>query len=312
MSHAVETMAYTNEVPWHGLGFHVADSLTAKQMLKAAKLDWRVEKQALFLQDGTEINDNFALIRPKDGTVFGIVGNKYVPVQNEDAFEFFKEFVEAGKAKMETAGSLKGGKYVWGLANLNSSFKMRNNDVVKGYMLVGVPHEPDKSLLFKMTSVRVVCANTLALALRDKGGEFRMPHRVEFNDKAIQRAKDGLGVAREQFGEFEKNARLLQSLKISRTDAIKLLAPIYQQENEVKDVLADFNDLANKRMRQLMGILTDAPGAEPDTAWGLLNACTYYCDHIASRTTDTRLTNAWMGKEARNKEALLETLLQMA
>lgn len=318
MSHEVETMAYTNEVPWHGLGEYVAEAPTAKQMLKLAKLDWRVERRPLFTpttagDNATQELDGFAaLVRDRDNKVLDVVGSRYIPTQNEDVFEFFKEFVEAGGAKMETAGSLKEGRYVWGLASLNASFKMKGNDEVKGYLLVASPHEQGKSLIVKFTTIRVVCNNTLTLALGRKGNEFRMNHRNHFDETMINRAKDTLGIARDQLGEFEDNARKLQKVKLTQKDCIRILAGVYQPDADMTKLISDFDDEATPRMKLAMDILARAPGAQPDNAWGVLNAVTYYSDHVASRTADKRLTNAWIGKTANQKEAVLETLLELA
>lgn len=312
MAHLVEHMAYTNEVPWHGLGFHVDGNMTPAQMLKAAKLDWRVDRQDMHLADGTKVKDFAALVRSSDNSVLDVVGSRYIPTQNEDVFSFFKEFVEAGGATMETAGSLRNGKHVWGLAKLNAGFKMRGNDQVNGYLLAASPHEQGKSLVIKFTTVRVVCNNTITLALRGKSAnEFRMNHRNEFNTDMMSKAKDVLGIAREQLGEFEENARKLQKTKMSRKDAIDILQPYFQASVEAKDLIADF-EKASPRMQTIMDILERAPGAQPDNAWGVLNAVTYYTDHVASRSADRRLTNAWLGKTANMKEAVLADLLELA
>jgi phage/plasmid-like protein (TIGR03299 family) len=213
---------------------------------------------------------------------------------------------------METAGSLRGGRYVWGLANLGKGFTLKNNDEVKGYLLVGSPHEQGKSLIIKFTSVRVVCNNTLTLALRGKGNEFRMSHRVAFDNDTMNRAKDVLGIARDQVGEFEKNAKTLQKIRISNNDAIKILAGVFAPDADVKELVNDFDANGTPRLKALMGAYSNAPGAEVGTGWGLLNATTYYADHMASRTPDKRLANAWLGKTANQKERVLDTLLQMA
>lgn len=304
MSHAVETMAYTNEVPWHGLGFHKAGGWkTVKSLIKDAKIDWTVDRRSIHTADGVEIEGFASLTRSSDQKILDIVGSRYQPVQNEQAFEFFKEFVEAGKATLETAGSLKGGKVVWGLAKLGTGFKLRGDDQVNGYLLCICPHEQGKSLVFKTTAVRVVCQNTLSMALREKGTEWRMGHRTAFDGVKIDQAKTALGIAREQIGEFEKNARILQKINLSLDDAIKILEPIYGSETKGAD---------SPRMKQLIDIYERAPGAQPGNAWGVLNAVTYYADHVASRTSDKRLTNAWIGRTALQKETVLEKLLELA
>jgi phage/plasmid-like protein (TIGR03299 family) len=321
MTAHVETMAYTNEVPWHGLGTKVDGKQSVKQMLKAAGLDWKVERRAMCLKvdtakgNGSNVGDEIpgfaALVRDKDNQVFDIVGSQYRPTQNEQAFEFFNEFIKAGKATMETAGSLRGGRYVWGLANLGTSFKLRGDDVVKSYLLCACPHQQGKSMIFKFTSVRVVCNNTLTMALGEIGTEHRHTHRSEFNDAAIEKAKDRLGIAREQMGQFEKIARKLQGTKLKREKIIDVLAPLFAPKIELKIIRDDFDANATPKLKDIMGALEKAPGAQPDNAWGVLNAVTYWADHMASRTPDKRLTNAWLGKTAVQKEKVLDALLEL-
>lgn len=314
MAHQIETMAYTNQVPWHGLGFSRPEGFkNVKQLLKDAKLDWNVDRRPMQLAGTTqEVPSFFALTRDSDDKVLDVVGNAYRPVQNAAAFEFFTEFVNAGGAQLETAGSLRGGKYVWGLANLNASFKMAGDDVVKGYLLVGSPHEQGKSLIIKFTTVRVVCNNTLTLALGRKGREWRMSHRMEFDNVSMENAKVALGIARDQMGEFESNARILKKIKVTQKDAIRVLANVFAPQANMKDLLADFDENGTPRLKRLIDVYEKAPGATPGDAWGVLNAVTYYADHVASRTPDKRLANAWLGKTANQKEAVLETLLNMA
>ena len=316
MPDEVETMAYTNEVPWHGLGTYVADAPSVERMLVLAGLDWEVEKRPIHLDIDGEyqpIERFYALTRDKDNKVFDIAGEIYTPTQNAEAFEFFTEFVEKGDATMETAGSLRGGKYVWGLANLKTSFTLKNNDRVDGYVLAVCPHEVGKSLIFKFTPIRVVCNNTLSLALSDRRNEFRMAHRKKFDEAAIAQAKDVMGLAREQLGELEANARKLQKMKLTDMDVItKILQPIYQPQIEIKELMEDFDANGSPRMKTIMDAYKRAPGADPGNGWGALNAVTYFADHLASRTTDKRLTNAWLGKTANQKNKVLDTLLELA
>lgn len=302
MTAAVETMAYTNEVPWHGLGTFKANGWkNVKSMLTDAGIDWKVNRSAMYTADGAEVEGFSALTRSSDGKVLDVVGGRYQPVQNEDAFEFFTEFVEAGKAKMETAGSLMGGRIVWGLAKLGTGFKLKNQDQVDGYLLCMCPHKKGKSLLYKTTAIRVVCNNTLTMALRTAGNEWRMSHRTVFDGVKIEEAKTALGIARDQIGEFETTARKLQKVKVTDKDVRDILSPIF-----VKDGTEE-----SRRMKQLIDIYERAPGADPGNAWGVLNAVSYYADHIASRSTDKRLSNAWIGRTAMQKTQTLEKLLEL-
>ena len=177
MAHNVETMAYAGEVPWHGLGVKVEDNLTPEEMLIAAELDWTVSKRHLFTHADPDVNasndiigveDYYVLVRDSDNKTFGPCGPRFVPSQNKDAFEFFRKFTDAGHMKMETAGSLKGGEQVWGLANVSKDFTLPGDDRVLGYLLVSVSHKWGKSNEIRFTPIRVVCNNTLTMALADR------------------------------------------------------------------------------------------------------------------------------------------------
>lgn len=319
MSHNIESMAYTNQVPWHGLGTHILNAPTVNEMIDKAGLNWTIAKHPLHYSEtdpsdrpNSQVDDYFALVRSTDGKCLDVVGKQYRPVQNKEAFKFFDEFVRAGKAKMETAGSLRGGRYVWGLANLQSSFKLEGGDEVKGYLLMASPHESGKALIIKFTTIRVVCNNTLTLALKNGGNEFRMAHRCEFDNNTRERAKEVLGIARDQMSEFESNARKLKKLKLKEKDIKEVLANVYQPHISMKELNADFDKKAKPSMKRVMDVLYNAPGADPTTGWGVLNAVTYYADHVASRTTDKRMFNAWLGKTGHHKEMVLNDLLKLA
>lgn len=316
MSHEVESMAYTNEEPWHGLGTYVADAPSVEEMIRIAGLDWTVEKRKLITAHNlVPLKRWFALTRTSDGSVFDVVGSRYTPIQNTEAFKFFKEFVEAGDATMETAGSLRGGRFVWGLANLNQSFTLNGNDEVKGYILVGAPHEQGKSLIIRLTNIRVVCNNTLSLALREVGPEFRMAHRQTFDETMIQTAKETLGLAREQLAEFEENARILKATPMTTQQVIEVCAQIMcpeLDEEKVAQAIENLEEKGTPRLKKIIDCYEKAPGADPGNAWGALNGITYYSDHIASKSQDNRLTSAWFGDTAKKKERALEALLQLS
>jgi phage/plasmid-like protein (TIGR03299 family) len=314
MSHEVETMAYTNEVPWHGLGTYIEDAPSIDEMLIRAGLDWSVTKEPMFTTVGDkkiEVPGHFALRRSSDNRILDVVGNQWNPIQNEEAFEFFRDFVEAGDATMETAGSLKDGNYVWGLANLKTSFKLPGKDEVKGYLLVGLPHQQGKALIIRPTAVRVVCNNTLSMALRESVAEYRHAHRSDFGEDAIKNAKEILGVSREQILEFGEQAKSLHQHKMDEAEVIRLIASVMAPKADADLMASDPTELT-PRMEAIIDAYYKAPGAQPGTAWGALNAVTYWTDHMASRTQDARLTNAWIGKTARQKEQVKQVLLAAA
>ena len=313
MSHEVESMAWANEVPWHGLGAKVEGDLTYEEMLVAAGLDWTVSKRPYMFarQDGTMMasKSRVALVRDSDDAELSSVGTEWNPVQNREALRFFDQFSKAGHATLETAGSLRGGKLVWGLARLGDGFVLPGGDAIKGYVLLANPHEGGKAVIARTTPIRVVCANTMAMAFsREAKFEQRFSHVREFN---ADEAAETFGYAREQMNEFQLNAQTLQKLNLSWEDAIRVLAPVYQPQAELADLLRDEKEWSPS-LRSVLEAYTDAPGAVPETGWGLLNGVTYHADHKAGKNNDSRLASAWLGTEAKRKEAVMTSLLEMA
>jgi phage/plasmid-like protein (TIGR03299 family) len=323
MAHQVETMAWTNEMPWHGLGVRVDKFNSVEHLITAAGLNWEINLAPVCpVIDGAHgpiIDDKFALVRSSDSAVLDIVGSRYQPVQNADAFEFFRDFVEAGNATLETAGSLRGGRYVWGLANMHTSFFAGARDRVKNYLLVGAPHESGKSLIARYTSVRVVCNNTLTLALSSGSNVFKWTHNTVFDGNAILAGKKLLADAAQVAEEFEENAEKLVEIKLDASRVKEILARIVMPEClkpgakiTPQDIARDFDELASRPLKNILQAYTLAPGATPGTGWGALNAFTYWADHMASHNPDNRLTNAWIGRTANQKSAVLDSLLALA
>lgn len=309
MAHMVETMAYRGETPWHGLGFPLPADVDTDGMLKAAGLDWLVNREPVYCIDALgnlhDVPGTFALVRSDNGKVLASCGKVYKPTQNRDAYEFFRRFVDAGNATMETGGSLDDGRFVWGLANIGAGFKLANGDESKGYLLVGNPHKPGKSLIVKHTMIRVVCMNTLTNALASGGNEFRMRHSREFDATMRDEAAAALGIAREQTDAWAEQAKALDAVSMVVEDVLRVYGSVYQPERKPGEPL-------NRAMVGVMNSCMWAPGATPGTAWGVLNGATHFEDHVHGRSPGTRLKSAWMGAGEKNKQAVLAALLQGA
>ena len=142
MENGEASMAYVGEVPWHGLGKRVPADLSPEQMLKAANLDWTVQKVPLFynVESGPVMTNARALVRSTDQKLLTVVSEAWKPVQNIEAFEFFNDFVQAGDMEMHTAGSLRDGKMVWAMAQIKESFELFGGDKVDGYLLFRQHH----------------------------------------------------------------------------------------------------------------------------------------------------------------------------
>jgi phage/plasmid-like protein (TIGR03299 family) len=176
MAHEIESMFSVKQTPWHGLGKIVQDAGSSAEAIELAGLNWGVEKRPLFypIPDSSEsfdyarVSEKFANVRSSDNSVLGVVGKTYKPLQNSDAFKFFDDALKAKDLVFETAGSLKGGRYVWILASISSGpIEVVKGDAVKPYFLLTNGHDGMRALSVGFTPIRVVCANTLAAAERN-------------------------------------------------------------------------------------------------------------------------------------------------
>jgi phage/plasmid-like protein (TIGR03299 family) len=317
MSHEVETMAFANALPWHGLGNRVDPNVSVDDMLVAAGLDWEVKLHPIYAQVGEKrvaIKTKRALVRSSDDKIMTITGDNWKPLQNRDALNFFREYTEAGDIKLETAGALKGGRIIWGLANLNAGFTVKGGrDEVKGYLLLTSPHEVGNSISIRTTSVRVVCANTMALAMR---GETQAYHRQNhLSDFDATKAREAIDLAKYQIGKAGLDAKTLSKLKLSEFDTVRFLSRFFQPvegDKEITLMMEEPEKLQNKVFKEVLNSVNNAPGATPGTGWGVINGITHWADHVAGRNADTRLTKAWFGDNSRLKVQANSALLEMA
>ena len=333
MTAAVKTMAYANEVPWHGLGFKVSNALSPAQMMKAAGLDWKVEKRKMFYHpaDGKkqiEVPGKFALVRDKDDKMLSVVGATYKPVQNDIAMDFFKKFVVAGKMQMETAGALYGGQYIWSLARLGKDFTLGKGDEVRGFLLLCQPHILGKAMVIQFTPIRVVCWNTLNFALgsdlKGRPGAFRMPHSMAFNDSVRASAELALGLATNQMEEFKLAATVLSKRKAKPADVEKYFCDVLKfdpktvaKEGPRKSKKTKDDKVKEPRMLEKLRLaLTHSPGSQLPSAagtwWGALNAVTFVVDHELGRDQSAALRTSWMGGKAVLKRRAVDLAIKEA
>ena len=325
MSHEVETMAYANETPWHGLGTPVADNLTPAQMLNAAGLNWQVKKKALVVDElDHTLTSHYALVRDTDNKILGVCGSDYNPTQNQDVFEFFDKFCKAGDMKMETAGSLHGGKRVWGLAKINGGFMLGGKDEVEGYILLDNPHIWGRSLQILFTPIRVVCNNTLTAALRDNKGKentFRMSHDRAFDDEIKQTAAEKVGLAMKSLDVFKQQAEFLSKKRAKDQQVMEFFSKLVNPDQYQAALIASEDGEVSRAdlgrtVNRLLDIVHTQPGADLKTSagtwWGAFNAVTYYYDHVAGTDQDKRLTSAWFGSAATRKRQALDLAVEFA
>jgi len=309
MAHNVETMAYADETPWHGLGVRVPSDLSPEQMLRKAGIDWTVQKIPAYATVGGEqvsIGQS-ALVRESDNEILDVVSNDWNILQNHEAFEFFHDFVANGDMEMHTAGSLQNGKYVWALAKVHDGFELFKGDQVDSYMLFCNPHRYGWSIDVRFTPIRVVCNNTLTLSLNTKSKNFvKISHRRAFDADSV---KETLGIAKDKLAKYKEMAAFLGSKRYADKDLVtyfKQIFPVTGGPEKKKEMSISAS--------KALDVVYTQPGSNfaEGSWWQAFNTVTYMVDHKLGRSQDTRLTSAWFGNGKKIKADALELAIEMA
>ncbi len=226
MAANVESMFYVRETPWHGLGTRVNEAPTSSDALVAAGLDWNVIQEPIYTDQKELVQGYKANIRDKDRQVLGVVTNRYKIVQNQEAFAFTDALLGEG-VRYETAGSLQGGKKVWMLAHMPHEYII-SGERISPYLVFFNSHDGTGAIKVAITPIRVVCQNTLNLALATAKRSWSMIHTGDIQGK-IQEAKDTLFLAETYMDHLGKEFEELRKIQMSDQkvmEYIKVLLPI--------------------------------------------------------------------------------------
>ena len=244
MAANVETMFYTREKPWHGLGTMVAKAPNSKDALRLAGLNWKVLQEPVYTENKELIQGYKANVRDTDRKVLGVVTDRYKVIQNEEAFAFTDTLLGEG-VRYETAGSLQEGRRVWMLARLPREFII-GGERISPYMVFSNTHDGSGAVKTALTPIRVVCNNTLNLALRTAKRSWSMIHTGDISGK-IEEAKNTLLLADEYMTALGQEFENLRKIKLSEKqvlDYIKILLPMEEnysllQKRGVEKLRAD-------------------------------------------------------------------------
>jgi len=299
-------MAYVGEPPWHGLGTKVEQTVNAKEMCAAAGVDWLVHKEpapgARLINPERQIHDRYLVLRDRVGSemdkvALGMVGSGYEPLQNHDAFKFFEPLVDSGFANFHTAGALGNGERVWVLAKLKEQIVVADDDPVDRFLLLANSHNGEGAVSVRFTPIRVVCQNTLNLAIKSKGKSAISIRHTRHMDRHLERAQavELRKVIDKVFADAAEAfaAMALRSLGRGERDAI--LEELFPRtETQLK------NRDRPERWRRVEAILDDGKVTPRKTAgslWGLYNAIIRDEDYRQSREAGAgaRLERVWFG-----------------
>lgn len=316
--HHVQTMAYVNETPWHDLGNQLAPNQPLEVWARQAGMNWQIESadvRYVASDNGLGSIHSFpeqkVLYRSDTKAPLSVVSSRFQVVQPSEILEFYRDLTEAGGYELETAGVLKEGRKLWALAKTGQSVCLKGRDKVNGYLLLATACDGTLATTAQFTSVRVVCNNTLAIALSDGAGAVKVGHRSQFDAQAVKRQ---LGIAISSWDGFMARMKALSECRI--TDATveaylkRVLAYPASNSNEPMTV----SDRSVKAVQELYAGkgLGAQLASSTGTAWGLLNSVTEFVDHRRrSRSDDHRRDTAWFGQGAAIKQKAWDEALKL-
>ncbi|HCQ9958812.1 DUF932 domain-containing protein [Acinetobacter baumannii] len=344
MAHQIETMAFVGQTPWHGLGNQLPQNQPIEIWAQQAGMDWRIESSNVSYMAKNERGQSIlmpyeeqrVLYRSDTHEPLSVVSQRYQEVQPKEILEFYRDLTEQSGFELETAGVLKGGRKFWALARTGQSAALKGKDVSNGYILLATACDGTLATTAQFTNVRVVCNNTLSIAIRGQTsgeGVVKVPHSTKFDAKKI---KQQLGISIKTWDEHMYEMKQLTQRKVTQQEAAAYFDAVFnnttmsaidQEESIIQYYLkaASIDKKTNSKsepngraMSKAMEMFNgQGRGAElssaKDTAYGLLCSITEFVDHERrAMSRDHRLNSAWFGAGANIKQRGLEQALKMA
>ena len=321
MAHLIDQMAYIGATPWHGLGSKLTKMQPLEVWQQEAGMDWLIQESPVHYKADSighlgsihTFPEQKVLYRSDTKVALSVVSQRYQVVQPRDVLEFYRDLTEVSGYELETAGVLKGGRKFWALARTGQGTTLRGNDQVNGYLLLATSCDGTLATTATPTTVRVVCNNTLTIALDGVANAIKVPHSTRFDSQAV---KKQLGIAVSQWDEFMYRMKNLSERKVQWSEAMSFFMNVLcdtSPNSPLPTILP--NERALRKVQSLYegqgrgSTLESAQG----TAWGLLNAVTEYVDHERrARSSEYRMDSAWFGQGAILKQRALNTALKLA
>lgn len=293
----------------HTLGTILPPNQSLEAWAREAGMDWSIRSadvRFVASDDGLGSIHAFpeqkVLYRSDTQRPLSVVSQRYQVVQPAEILEFYRDLTEAGGFQLETAGVLKEGRKLWALARTGQSVLLKGRDEVRGYLLLATACDGSLATTAQFTSIRVVCENTLAIALRDDGGAVKVGHRSKFDAQAV---KQQLGIAISSWDGFMARMKALAERKLTDASAEALLRRVLTGSSVPP---ADSQSVGERSLKAVQALYAGQGrgsnlASSTGTAWGLLNSVTEYVDHHRrSRSADHRQDTAWFGQGAALKQ----------
>ncbi len=342
MAHQLEQMAYVGDTPWHGLGNQLTQNQPIEIWAQQAGMDWRIESSNVSYMAQNERGQSIimpyeeqrVLYRSDTHAPLSVVSQRYQEVQPMEILEFYRDLTEQSGFELETAGVLKGGKKFWALARTGQSTALKGKDVSNGYILLATACDGTLATTAQFTNIRVVCNNTLAIALRGQSssaGVVKVPHSTKFD---ADKVKQQLGISVRAWDEHMYEMKQLSQRKVTQGEAAAFFDAVFNNTSmsvadQEENIIQFYRNIATpnptkekpepngRAMTKVMNIFNgQGRGAElssaKDTAYGLLCSITEFADHERrAMSTDHRLDSAWFGAGAALKQRGLEQALRL-
>ncbi|NNG75042.1 DUF932 domain-containing protein [Acinetobacter sp. ANC 4277] len=342
MAHLIENMAYVGQTPWHGLGNPLSPNQPIEVWAQQAGMDWRIESSDVSYMAKNDRGQNIimpyeeqrVLYRSDTHAPLSVVSQRYQEVQPIEILEFYRDLTEQSGFELETAGVLKGGKKFWALARTGQSTALKGKDVSNGYILLATACDGTLATTAQFTNIRVVCNNTLAIALRGQSssaGVVKVPHSTKFD---ADKVKQQLGISVRAWDEYMYEMKQLSQRKVTQGEAAAFFDAVFNNTSmsvadQEENIIQFYRNVANpnpakeksepngRAMSKAMNMFNgQGRGAElssaKDTAYGLLCSITEFADHERrAMSTDHRLDSAWFGAGAALKQRGLEQALRL-
>ncbi|MFW6473639.1 DUF932 domain-containing protein [Acinetobacter baumannii] len=344
MAHLVETMAFVGDTPWHGLGNPLSPNQPIEVWAQQAGMDWRIESSNVSYMAKNERGQNIlmpyeeqrVLYRSDTHAPLSVVSQRFQEVQPKEILEFYRDLTEQSGFELETAGVLKGGRKFWALARTGQSAALKGKDVSNGYILLATACDGTLATTAQFTSIRVVCNNTLAIALKGQNsnaGVVKVPHSTKFDAEKI---KQQLGISVRAWDEHMYEMKQLSQRKVTQSEAAAYFDAVFNNTTmsiaeQDDNIIQFYRDVAtqakanskekpepnarsmSKAMEMFNGQGRGASlSSAKDTAYGLLCSMTEFIDHERrAMSIDHRLDSAWFGAGAMMKQRGLEQALRL-
>lgn len=344
MTHQIETMAFVGDTPWHGLGNPLSPNQPIEVWAQQAGMDWRIESSNVSYMAKNERGQNIlmpyeeqrVLYRSDTHAPLSVVSQRFQEVQPKEILEFYRDLTEQSGFELETAGVLKGGRKFWALARTGQSAALKGKDMSNGYILLATACDGTLATTAQFTSIRVVCNNTLAIALKGQSsnaGVVKVPHSTKFDAEKI---KQQLGISVRAWDEHMYEMKQLSQRKVTQSEAAAYFDAVFNNTTmsiaeQDDNIIQFYRDVATqaqanskekpepnaKSMSKAMEMFNgQGRGASlssaKDTAYGLLCSMTEFIDHERrAMSIDHRLDSAWFGAGAMMKQRGLEQALRL-